>query len=433
MEASNRRVVINVGGVRFETYTSTLQTFPATKLANLAESMAFGTGDYDSQRNEFFFDRNPVVFGYVLDYYRTKRLHCSDDVCKSVLIEELHFWEVDTTQLAHCCWLKVNNKMGDLEDLGMWDEMAHNDQQQLLVQTDRVDYSWRARWQPKIWGLFEMPFSSLTSMCVTAVSLIFTIAAIVIFFEETKQHFAFVANHTQPYYHGYVFLYELDYQKVSYLLYLELVCVFWFLFEFCTRFFFCPDKKKFTKNLLNWVDFISLLPVFVELLAKGEVRRVDYLWKILGFVRTVYILKLIRIIMHIEGSLILRVLSGTLRAILREIFILLLVLAFETLFYAALVFYAEWSEIDTHNHKDFYFEDIYSCCWWAIITLTTVGYGDVHPTTTFGKIVSGVTAISGIMTIVIPIPILMIKFQHYYSIALASEKLKLHRHNQQKL
>ncbi|XP_063283815.1 potassium voltage-gated channel subfamily C member 3-like [Pelobates fuscus] len=431
MDAPNRRVVINVGGVRFETYASTLQTFPGTKLSNLAESTAYSTNDYDPQRNEFFFDRNPVVFGYVLDFYRNKHLHCSGDMCRSVLMEELNFWEVNSRQMPYCCWLKINNMVSNLEDIGMSDEVLHHDQQ-LLVQTDRVNYGWRARWQPKVWTLFEMPFSSLTSMCVAAVSLLFTIAAIVIFFEETKEYFLFeLVNETSYSDTEYFSLkYEFDYRKVSYLLYLELVCIFWFIFVFFIRFFFCPDKKKFIKNLLNWVDFISLFPVFVELLARGEVKPMHDLWKALGFLRTTYILKLIRIILHIEGSLILRVLSGTLKAIMKEIFILLLVLASEALFFATLEFYAECSDIAI-NHESC--RDIYASCWWAIITLTTVGYGDIYPVTTFGKIVSSVTAICGIMTIVIPIPILMIKFQHYYSIALAKEKLKDHRHKQQGL
>ncbi|MEE6495415.1 hypothetical protein FKM82_002041, partial [Ascaphus truei] len=434
MDASSRRIVINVGGIRFETYVSTLQTFPGTKLARLAEPTACSANDYDLKDNEFFFDRNPKVFGYVLDYYRTKRLHCSGDMCRSMLMEELSFWEISSTQLAHCCWLKVNNQASDLEDFSTWDDIMQSEEQQLLVQADRVDYSWRATWQPKVWALFELPFSSLASMCVTAISLLFIIGAIVIFFEETKQHHLYMLNNTQSTDDDIVqsFTQELDHQKVTYLLYLELVCVLWFTFEFCIRLFFCPDKKNFMRNLLNLIDLLSLFPVYVELLARGYVERMDNLWKVLGFFRIVYIIKLIRIFMLIEGSIMLRVLSGTLRAIMRDIFILLLVLAVETLFFATLAFYAEWTNADIYIYKHDLFGDIYSCCWWALITLTTVGYGDMYPITTFGKVISSLTAISGIMTIVIPIPILIIKFQHYYSIALASEKLQLHRNNERK-
>ncbi|XP_053549996.1 potassium voltage-gated channel subfamily C member 3 [Bombina bombina] len=435
MDASNRRVVINVGGIKFETYASTLLTFPGTKLASLAESASCSANDYDQKNNEFFFDRNPKVFEYVLDFYRTKHLHCSDDMCRSVMMEELNFWDISSTHLARCCWLKMNNNVIDLEDFGTWDEILQTDPQQLLVESSRVDYTWRGRWQPKVWTLFEMPLSSLASMCIRAVSILFTIGAIVIFFEETKQQFVYLMNYTQSSSEdNYMSVKQaLDHQKVAYLLFLELVCVLWFIFEFCVRFIFCPDKRKFIRNFLNVVDFFSLFPVFVELIARGNVSKMDMLWKTMGFFRLVYILKLLRIILLIEGSLILKVLSGTLRSIMKEIFILLLVLAFETLFFACLAFYAEWANAYMYLYNHDVFDDIYSCCWWAIVTLTTVGYGDIYPMTTFGKIVSSLAAISGIMTIVIPIPILMIKFQHYYNIALAGEKLKLHRSNEQKL
>lgn len=256
--------------------------------------------------------------------------------------------------------------------------------------------------------------------CVAVISLLFIIGAIVIFFEGTKQHYIYMLNSSE--YGSYN---SFQQQMDSHLLYLELLCVLWFVFEFCTRFFFCPSKKEFMKSPVNWVDFLSLFPVFVELMFKDRAGESEVAWKILGLMRIVYIMRLFRLIMLMEGSLVLRVLSGTLRAITREIFILLLILALETLLFATLAFYAEWSFIESYKDRHEYFENIYSCCWWAIITLTTVGYGDMFPITTAGRIVCSLAAISGIMTIVLPIPILMIKFQHYYSIALAKEKGKL--------
>lgn len=171
MDFLNRRVVINVGGVRFETYASTLQSFPGTKLASLAEPAPSDAQNYDPQLNEFFFDRNPKVFGYILDYFRTKQLHCSDNMCRSALMEELSFWELSGLQLSHCCWLKINTKSTDLEDFMSWDGTAQNIHQQHLLQAGSVDFSWRGRWRPKIWPLFSQPFSSLASKVTCIPSL----------------------------------------------------------------------------------------------------------------------------------------------------------------------------------------------------------------------------------------------------------------------
>ncbi|XP_069498361.1 voltage-gated potassium channel KCNC1-like [Ambystoma mexicanum] len=429
MEASNNRITINIGGVRFETYSSTLQKFPGTKLSTLTEPHAYSTYDFDHKLKEFFFDRNAKAFACVLEYYRTGHLHFPDDLCRSVLVEELSFWEISETQLARCCWLKLNIKESNLEDINGWDDRDQNEAQGLITATGRTDFSWRARWQPKIWALFNTPFSSLTAMCVTVISLLFTIGVIIIFFEETKDQFLFESNITH-YSSSSIIMNlsgELAYTKSNFLLYLELLCVLFFIAEFCLRVFFCPDKKKFIGNLLNIADFISFFPVFIELLAFGRPKTLAKLWIILGFMRVTYIIRLVRFFKLLEAVFIIKVVSGTLNSAVREILILLLVLTFETLFFGTIIFYAEFQAVESQFFHERYFGDIYASCWWAIVTLTTVGYGDMYPISTPGKIVAALTAMSGILTIVIPIPILIIKFQRYYSIAKAQEKLTMSR------
>lgn len=63
----DNRVVLNIGGIRFETYKTTLRKIPATRLSRLTESLA----NYDPVLNEYFFDRHPGVFAQILNYYRT--------------------------------------------------------------------------------------------------------------------------------------------------------------------------------------------------------------------------------------------------------------------------------------------------------------------------------------------------------------------------
>ena len=77
---SKDRVVINVGGSRHECYLSTIQNFPDTRLYWIAES-AKKMVDFDPDRNEFFFDRHPGCFQNILNYCRTGKLHCPNDVC----------------------------------------------------------------------------------------------------------------------------------------------------------------------------------------------------------------------------------------------------------------------------------------------------------------------------------------------------------------
>lgn len=82
---SEYRVILNVGGVRHETYKHTLKKIPATRLSRLTTSLA----NYDPVLNEYFFDRHPGVFAQILNYYRTGKLHYPLDVCGPLFEEEL--------------------------------------------------------------------------------------------------------------------------------------------------------------------------------------------------------------------------------------------------------------------------------------------------------------------------------------------------------
>lgn len=103
---SKKRIVINVGGVRFETYKTTLSLIDDTRLACLNET----NSDYDSIRNEFFFDRDPNSFLAILNYLRTGKLHAPQDVCGNLFYEELDFWGITERSIQPCCWTNYSSK-----------------------------------------------------------------------------------------------------------------------------------------------------------------------------------------------------------------------------------------------------------------------------------------------------------------------------------
>ena len=49
--------------------------------------------------------RHPGVFGMILNYYRTGKLHYPTDVCGPLFEEELEYWGLDSNQVEPCCWM----------------------------------------------------------------------------------------------------------------------------------------------------------------------------------------------------------------------------------------------------------------------------------------------------------------------------------------
>uniref|UniRef100_A0A8C5M8E0 BTB domain-containing protein n=1 Tax=Leptobrachium leishanense TaxID=445787 RepID=A0A8C5M8E0_9ANUR len=151
------RIVINVGGTRHQTYRS---TWPGTRLAWLAEPDAHSHFDYDPRTGEFFFNRHTAIFAHILNYYRTGKLHCPADVC-GPLYEELAFWGIDETDVEPCCWMTYRQHRDAEEALGSFGggpvDTESSDGQ---FSSFNMSQWWVMRWQPRIWALFEDPYSS---------------------------------------------------------------------------------------------------------------------------------------------------------------------------------------------------------------------------------------------------------------------------------
>lgn len=173
----NERIILNVGGTRHETYKSTLKTLPGTRLALLASDSDIdsvldqlqqvpGFIEYNARTNEYFFDRHPGVFAYVLNYYRTGKLHCPADVCGPLFEEELSFWGIDETDVEPCCWMTYRQHRDAEEALDIFEPPEPDDTDDDAPRRFGIeDCPNRSRgccevWQPKMWALFDDPYSS---------------------------------------------------------------------------------------------------------------------------------------------------------------------------------------------------------------------------------------------------------------------------------
>eukprot|EP00112_Aurelia_sp_Birch-Aquarium-sp1_P022363 Seg628.2 transcript_id=Seg628.2/GoldUCD/mRNA.D3Y31 product="Potassium voltage-gated channel subfamily A member 10" protein_id=Seg628.2/GoldUCD/D3Y31 len=170
--------------------------------------------------------------------------------------------------------------------------------------------------------------------------------------------------------------FRLDEKRKTVLLVLEGICVAWFTFELAIRFIVCPSRIKFIKNIMNWIDFLAIIPFFVEIIlvyAFKETSDIMYL----QIIRVIRVFRIIKLSKHNVG---LQILGHTLKASIRELFLLIFFLAIGIVIFASIVYYCE------KDQKGTKFQSIPNTFWWAVITMTTVGYGDMAPTTPAGKL-----------------------------------------------
>nr|XP_015823222.2 potassium voltage-gated channel subfamily C member 4 isoform X1 [Nothobranchius furzeri] len=441
------KIIINVGGTRHETYKSTLRTLPGTRLAWLVESDSQGSCDSDAEPpscTEFFFDRHPGIFAYVLNYYRTGKLHCPADACGPLFEEELAFWGIDETDVEPCCWMTYRQHRDAEEALETFeppDPEDTDDDKDTPKRFGIEDCSDRSRgccevWRPKVWALFDDPYSSRAARGVALISLFFILVSITTFCLETHEAFNELKNTTQPDVTASSTKEEVMPEMVPYPIFflVEGVCVVWFTIEFLVRIICCPNKVVFVKNTLNIIDFVAILPFYLEMCLKTLTSKVAH--DVLGFLRVVRFVRILRIFKLTRHFVGLRVLGHTLRASVNEFLLLIIFLALGVLIFATMIYYAERVGADPRDPTQTshtYFKNIPISFWWAVVTMTTLGYGDMYPKTWLGMMVGALCALAGVLTIAMPVPVIVNNFGMYYSLAMAKQKLpkkkKTHTYN----
>ena len=175
----------------------------------------------------------------------------------------------------------------------------------------------------------------------------------------------------------------------------ELFSVVVFSLEYLVRFWSCVEKighhhpmwgrLRFAMRPMMVIDLLAVLPAFLPMVG------ID-----LRFLRSLRLMRIFRLLKIGRYSKSLQAMASVFRAKREELVITVSVIGLLLLIASCLIYYAE------QEAQPQAFSSIPAAMWWAVATVTTVGYGDIYPVTPFGKFIASVIAILGIGVFALP-------------------------------
>nr|KAG5713171.1 hypothetical protein BaRGS_007698 [Batillaria attramentaria] len=379
----------------------TLSRLPETRLGRMAKRGMFECS------KELFFDRNPKVMHGILDLYRTGELH----IPKHFRFQELEFWEVPEALISECCWKtyqigRTSKRIIDHIDHSLSDPYG-------LVHQDGGRLPWRTR----LWLALDRPTHSFRAKIWNLTYLTFIMLSIVIFALETVD--AFRGTTSRPHHSNASDLTAeervLFSRPLPELHYLDITCNVFFTVEPLVRLVVCPNKQLFLTSALNIIDLFLIVTIWVGLVLEDfivpgitEAAQSQGHVYLLLTMRAVLALRILRVLHLTKRFQSMKVMMLSIKASSQELGLLMTVLFMAVLIYGNLLYVAEFVA-ETHV-----FENLPLAVWWALITLTTVGYGDFYPTSVCGYFIGSACAVTGVLLLAMPIAVIATNFSHYY-------------------
>lgn len=191
---------------------------------------------------------------------------------------------------------------------------------------------------------------------------------------------------------------------------IDLFCIVFFTLELFAHFFTCPRKIKFFTYVLNILDLYLVVAMWTTFAIETQIEKYLNDSGMINFytvLKASLVLRLLRFFRLMKQFSALKILFMSLKASIKELLLLFITFLLASVFFASFVYFAEFNEQDV-------FPTIIESVWWAIITMTTVGYGDMYPTSFGGKLVGIACAASGILIIAMPIAVVAANFSEYY-------------------
>ncbi|KAM3872602.1 LOW QUALITY PROTEIN: A-type voltage-gated potassium channel KCND3 [Diretmus argenteus] len=367
-------IILNVSGRRFETWRNTLDRYPDTLLGS-SEKDFF----YNEETKEYFFDRDPDVFRSVLNFYRTGKLHFPRYECISSYDEELAFFGIIPEIIGDCCYEEYKDRKRENAERLM-DDQEDNKDSKLPNMTCR-ETMWRA---------FENPHTTMALVFYYVTGFFIAISVITNVVETVPC--GTVPNQKEvPCGERYTVAFFC----------MDTACVMIFTVEYLMRLFAAPSRYRFMRSVMSIIDVVAILPYYIGLVMTDNE-------DVSGAFVTLRVFRVFRIFKFSRHSQGLRILGYTLKSCASELGFLLFSLTMAIIIFATVMFYAEKGSTSSK------FTSIPASFWYTIVTMTTLGYGDMVPKTIAGKIFGSICSLSGVLVIALPVPVIVSNFSRIY-------------------
>ncbi|XP_023668526.1 A-type voltage-gated potassium channel KCND2 isoform X2 [Paramormyrops kingsleyae] len=379
-------IILNVSGTKFQTWRNTLERYPDTLLGSTERDFFF-----HEESNEYFFDRDPDIFRHILNFYRTGKLHYPRHECISAYDEELAFFGIIPEIIGDCCYEEYKDRRRENAERIQDDEDNENNND--LVSPDMT-------LRQSMWRAFENPHTSTMALVFYYVTGFFIAVSVMANVVET------VPCGSSP---NRVKDISCGERYALAFFCLDTACVMIFTVEYLLRLLAAPSRYKFVKSVMSIIDVVAIMPYYIGLVMTDNE-------DVSGAFVTLRVFRVFRIFKFSRHSAGLRILGYTLKSCASELGFLLFSLTMAIIIFATVMFYAEKGSTASK------FTSIPAAFWYTIVTMTTLGYGDMVPKTIVGKIFGSICSLSGVLVIALPVPVIVSNFSRIYHQSQRAEK-----------